>query len=92
MQVLNGSVFLLFLNSKYVFDLNLTDYTVEKNQLSRNIQVLPINIITLSWRMRRSSGMTLKEVVKSLILSPCYLKIKLKDRAKLVRKLSYRKP
>jgi hypothetical protein len=36
--------------------------------------------------------MTMKEVVKSLILSPCYLKIKLKDRAKLVRKLSYRKP
>jgi len=42
--------------------------------------------------MKRSSGMTKKEIVRSLILSPCYLKIKLKDRAKLVRKLSYKKP
>jgi len=42
--------------------------------------------------MRRRSGMTKREIIKSLILSPCYLKIKLKDRAKLVRKLSYRKP
>ena len=32
--------------------------------------------------------MTIKEVVKSLILSPCYLKIKLKDRERLVRKLA----
>jgi hypothetical protein len=36
--------------------------------------------------------MTKKEIIKSLILSPCYLRIKLKDRVKLVRKLSYRKP
>jgi hypothetical protein len=42
--------------------------------------------------MERSSGMTKKEIVRSLILSPCYLKIKLKERAKLVQKLSYRKP
>lgn len=35
--------------------------------------------------------MTKKEIVRSLILSPCYLRIKLKDRAELVRKLSRRK-
>ncbi len=35
--------------------------------------------------------MTKKEIVRSLILSPCYLRIKLKDRAELVRKLSQRK-
>ena len=32
--------------------------------------------------------MTMREVIKSLILSPCYLKIKLKDRKKLVTKLA----
>ena len=32
--------------------------------------------------------MTKKEVVRSLILSPFYLKIKLKDRAELVRSLT----
>jgi hypothetical protein len=32
--------------------------------------------------------MTMRDVVKSLILSPCYLKIKLKDRAKIVKKLT----
>lgn len=41
---------------------------------------------------KKEPGMTKKEIIKSLILSPCYLKIKLKDRAKLVRKLSYKKP
>lgn len=36
--------------------------------------------------------MTKREVIKSLILSPCYLRIKLKERAMLVRKLAARKP
>jgi|MudIll2142460700_1097286.scaffolds.fasta_scaffold393255_1 hypothetical protein len=36
--------------------------------------------------------MTKREIIRSLILSPCYLKIKLKERANLVRKLSYKKP
>jgi len=44
--------------------------------------------------MGRRSGMTKreKEIVKCLILSPCYLRIKLKERARLVKKLSCRKP
>jgi hypothetical protein len=63
-----------------------------KNLHSRKAQDLPIYIYNPSWMMRRRSGMTKREIIKSLILSPCYLKIKLKDRAKLVRKLSYRKP
>ncbi len=31
--------------------------------------------------------MTKKEIIKSLILSPCYLKMKLKERAMLVKRL-----
>jgi hypothetical protein len=40
----------------------------------------------------KEPGMTKKEIIKSLILSPCYLKIKLKERAKLVQKLTNKKP
>jgi hypothetical protein len=36
--------------------------------------------------------MTKIEIIRSLILSPCYLTIKLKDRAKLVRKLTCLNP
>jgi len=36
--------------------------------------------------------MTKREIVRSLILSPCYLRIKLRERAALVRRLASRKP
>lgn len=34
--------------------------------------------------------MTKREIIRSLILSPCYLRIKLRDRAELIRRLSSR--
>lgn len=37
--------------------------------------------------MGKKSGMTKKEIIRTLILSPCYLSLKLKERAGLVRRL-----
>ncbi|MDT8274176.1 MAG: hypothetical protein RRA35_13380 [Desulfomonilia bacterium] len=34
------------------------------------------------------TGMTKREIIRVLILSPCYLTMKLKERARLVRRLS----
>jgi hypothetical protein len=39
--------------------------------------------------MRGRSGMTKREIIRSLILSPCYLMLRLKDRAKLGKRLSF---
>lgn len=41
--------------------------------------------------MKKRSGMTKKEIIRTLILSPCYLNLKLKERARLIQRL-IRKP
>ena len=41
--------------------------------------------------MKRDSGMTKREIIRSLILSPYYLKLKLKERVDLIRRLSHKK-
>jgi hypothetical protein len=43
-------------------------------------------------KVSRSKNMTKKEIVRTLVLSPLYWSLKLKDRAHLIRKMIPRKP
>jgi hypothetical protein len=37
--------------------------------------------------MKKESGMTKKEIIKALIMSPCYLTLTLRERERLIKRL-----
>jgi len=37
--------------------------------------------------MKKQSGMTKREIIRALIMSPCYLNLTLRERARLIQRL-----
>jgi hypothetical protein len=37
--------------------------------------------------MKKKSGMTKREIIRALIMSPCYLSLTLRERARLIQRL-----